>query len=385
MPDITVRSQQSPVKVFIEKHAWAKMHGWCKAAQSEVSGWGVVYKDEDGNFVVYDVFLPKQQCSSGYTDIDDDAAARLRFKKYRGGKGIPMDHWRFWWHTHYNFGTFWSGTDNNTVRTLLTKNGTAKAQEFLISLVINQAGHWLCRADYLYPTHMTVDQIQVWLLPNSKKQKRKRNFKSDIKRWVRPLGADDKRGEEEVSVPSYTRVYDKSMPQGTFKYDHLSTLSYRQQIDAWMRGSSPAKGSEDASQVNFMREDYSTEKKSEGVVSFGSGAMVLHQKTGKLISFDCFQKLKLCHCGDNTCKECLDMIEQDRKDYIAKKNANLNAIAEKKDEAKPEENKEQLPLLPDVAEDKKPDCPCPHVGYWEECECSKECDSCLIRLGNCFY
>jgi hypothetical protein len=367
--DCTIRSQRSSVVVVIEKHAWNKMHGWCKAATSEVSGWGLVYKDENGRYKVYDVFLPRQQCSSGYTDIDDDAASKLRFKKFKQNK-IPLNHWRFWWHTHYNFGTFWSGTDNATVEKLLLKGGHATQDEFLISLVINQKGDWLLRADFLHPTHVTIDKLQVYTCPNSRYRPRKtaHNYKSDIKRWVRPLGADAKVSDEneiktvtpQYSFPSYGGYgrYMDDTPR--FEFDIKAKGSYQEQLTVWLDEHYPNRHDwkkNDDHWVNDggvwrMRSDEELkafrEKKSDGVTTFGS-THILHPNTGKLMRQETWDAIKGCACGDNTCKQCLEII--------------AGQTATPKEEEKPN------------TEDKVK-CECPHSGVWEVCTCVAECFVC---------
>ncbi len=177
----------APLKCHLEEHTWHKMMGWCKAAKSEVSGMGLV-KIVNNVFVVYEVFFPKQYCSSGYTELDDRANAKLQIALYN--KKIPANHYRFWWHTHYNFNTFWSGTDDGNATTLAKANG-----EWELSLVINQSGDFLCRADFfkkIHPlveekVHVLIDNIEVLTCKNSKRYRHKPNFKSDVKRFVLPM------------------------------------------------------------------------------------------------------------------------------------------------------------------------------------------------------
>ncbi len=184
--DGTIESD-SKVKCYLEEHVWHKMMGWCKAAKSEVSGMGLC-KIVKGSFVVYEVFFPLQYGSSGYTELDDRALAKLQIGLYN--KKIPADHFRFWWHTHYNFNVFWSGTDDNNATTLAKANG-----QWELSLVINQASEFRCRADFFKkvhpmvpePVHVLIDNIEVFTCPNSKRQRRKPHYKSDVKRWVKDM------------------------------------------------------------------------------------------------------------------------------------------------------------------------------------------------------
>lgn len=187
-PKITAHS--TGIRVEIEKHCADKMYGWCRAANTEVSGMGLV-RLEKGVFKVYDVFLPSQQCSTGYTELDSEALGRLYtnfMERYGMDKYMAMaGELKFWWHTHYNFNTFWSGTDDNTAQKLAVDAG-----DWGLSLVINQAGDHLCRADIVTPIPVMVDSLNVNLVPNTKKAT-KRNYTSDIRKWVRPFPARPKK------------------------------------------------------------------------------------------------------------------------------------------------------------------------------------------------
>jgi hypothetical protein len=183
------------IKVQVEKHVMDKMMGWCKAANSECSGKFMVRKNETG-FYVYDVFLPEQQCSSGYTVFKEEAYDRLtQYVTDRVLAGRQLDETtiaevtvairdlrRGWWHTHYNFNTFWSGTDDNTA----TRQAFLSEESWGVSIVVNQSGDALCRVDILSPCHICVENVPIEVVPNTSKH-RKRNYKWDVKRWVSPL------------------------------------------------------------------------------------------------------------------------------------------------------------------------------------------------------
>lgn len=166
--------------VIVQDHVWKKIHGWCKAARSEVSGLGLVRLTDRG-MEVYDVFLPKQKCSSGYTELDELATPRLITKLHKT-KRRTQD-LRFWWHTHFNFGVFWSSTDDNNAREMVETNG-----DWLLSIVINQKGEYRCRVDTVKPIRSTLDKLTVYIGKDDRKSdSRKRNFKTDIKRYVSPM------------------------------------------------------------------------------------------------------------------------------------------------------------------------------------------------------
>ncbi len=190
---------KAPLECHLEEHVWKKMMGWCKAAKSEVSGMGLCVI-EKGVFRVYDVFFPLQYDSTGYTELDDRALAKLQIGLYK--KKVPSNHFRFWWHTHYNFNVFWSGTDDDNATTLAKANG-----DWELSLVINQAGEFRCRADFFKKVHklidekvhVLVDEIKVYTVKNSRKRIPKRNYKNDIKRWVKSMADMPERQKPKVA------------------------------------------------------------------------------------------------------------------------------------------------------------------------------------------
>ena len=178
-----VDAEDGGIKIVFEQHAWTKIMGWCRAAKSEVSGVGMVENrivDGKGVLFVYDTFLPKQSCNSSYTELDDDAVAKLNYKQYK--KGRDTSHMRLWWHTHYNFNVFWSGTDVDTAMEMVNGNG-----DWLLSVVINQKGEYRARYDQVKPVPVYLDNLDLSIARNEHRFKRKRNFKTDIKKWVRPF------------------------------------------------------------------------------------------------------------------------------------------------------------------------------------------------------
>ena len=197
-PLITARS--TGIRITVEKHVWDKINGWCNAATSEVSGMFCVRKDKHG-FHAYDVFLPEQECSSGFTVFRDESYSRMKnyvYTKY--GVDAMMELCCGWWHTHYNFSPFWSGTDDRTAQ----KNMFDSEGGWSVSIVVNQknaprgdsarfcpisGAHYQARTDILNPVKVTIDNLPVEVVPNSKYHRHKTpsDYKRDIKRWVRPL------------------------------------------------------------------------------------------------------------------------------------------------------------------------------------------------------
>lgn len=170
-----VKSYAEKFSVEIAPSVWDDIYGWCKAAKSEVSGLGIVERD-GGEFVVTDAFLLDQVCGSGSTEIDTDAIAKLQFDLHK--KKIPQSALRFWWHTHYNFNVFWSGTDVATMKIL-----AGSSADWMLSMVINQKDDYKCRLDMLKPFHHCIDEIMVIL--DKEEQKVPARYLNEVSKKVR--------------------------------------------------------------------------------------------------------------------------------------------------------------------------------------------------------
>ena len=97
-------------KVLIEELVYKKIMHWVQKSQYEVSGLGMVKRDEKGNLMVIDAILLPQKNTSVTTDIDPTDIGKAMFEM-RNAEGEM----KFWWHSHVNMDVFWSGTDAATI------------------------------------------------------------------------------------------------------------------------------------------------------------------------------------------------------------------------------------------------------------------------------
>ena len=116
------------MKVHILPEAHAQIMYYVNKSSVEISGLGRIEKDSQGNMVVTKVYLLDQENTSATTDIDAQAMAKLMYET-REDKG----NLNFWWHSHVNMATFWSGTDMATIKQF-GKNG------YLLATVFNKQG-----------------------------------------------------------------------------------------------------------------------------------------------------------------------------------------------------------------------------------------------------
>lgn len=326
-------SSKDPIEIHIEKHCWQRMHGWCQAANTEVGGNGLA--KWEGNIIrVYDVFLPKQYCTGAYTELDDRANSKLQGKLM--DRGQNMDDFRFWWHTHYNFNTFWSGTDDDNAQRLLRMN-----ESWQLSLVINQKESWLARLDLMKPVNITIDELQVYLIPSSKKVKRKRNFAADIAKWVKPYSeipehqknnfaksSDVKiEAHKAKSAGNTTNEEPKTTGYAGHNYGgHMSSyhdMGWMNQFRSRFSEGQYEKKHEDPSKINYP----DTEEKKEDLPD------MVKLKSGHIL----YKGVLMSEAYYDT------LIAQE----MAKKEAET-----------------------------KVGCPCNHDGVWETCTCLRECEAC---------
>jgi hypothetical protein len=139
------------IRLYLLPEVEERMRHYTNLAAGEVSGLGTV-EEFDGGFLVTDLFLPKQTCSPGGTDLDQESVATLIMELDQAGKDPGA--LRFWWHSHGNLDIFWSRTDEECINNLA--NG-----DYVLSLVTNKGGHVLARLDIFRPVRVTLDHVPV--------------------------------------------------------------------------------------------------------------------------------------------------------------------------------------------------------------------------------
>ena len=96
--------------------------------------------------------LPKQNCSSASTDMDQAEVAKILVDLE--ARGIDPRTLRLWLHSHAEMGCFWSTTDAQTIAGLCNDG-------FVLSIVTNKKGQMLARVDIFEPIRFTVDKVAV--------------------------------------------------------------------------------------------------------------------------------------------------------------------------------------------------------------------------------
>lgn len=165
------------LEVNVKPGVFSKMFGWCKAADSEVSGLFLV-KKEAQRFLIYDAFILPQECTSAATELDPQGIAKLMAELHK--KKIPLSDLRGWWHTHYNFNCFWSSTDVATAEALC-----ASGKDWGLAIVLNQKNEYICRLDIYQPVRVAFDHLTI-SEGNMISDEEMKRYRADVATNVRP-------------------------------------------------------------------------------------------------------------------------------------------------------------------------------------------------------
>ena len=138
-------------RLFLLPEVEEKIRHYTALAAGEVSGLGLV-EEVEGGFLVTRIFLPRQECSPGGTELDQDWVAALLVTLEE--EGIDSGKLRCWFHSHSSFNVFWSPTNEECITGLANDN-------YYISLVVNKAGDMLARLDIFKPVRVTIDSVPV--------------------------------------------------------------------------------------------------------------------------------------------------------------------------------------------------------------------------------
>ena len=108
---------------------------------AEIGGQLVVLEDADGDFILEDPVILKQEVSTSNCEMDGKELA-MHYSKMIGKHGNDVRH--CWWHSHHTMGAFWSGTDDATIL-------SHPADDWTLSLVVNLKREYKLRIQFFNP------------------------------------------------------------------------------------------------------------------------------------------------------------------------------------------------------------------------------------------
>jgi proteasome lid subunit RPN8/RPN11 len=142
------------LQVILAKGAFEQLFGYAYATNKEISCMGVVRRDGSA-FTVERFHLVAQEGGSAHTEMDPAALGTLIETLLGEGKADEARAIKCWAHSHPGMGCFWSKTDDNTCRLLVS--------DYLVSLVVSDDFAVRARLDVGGPLPFTVDEVPVIL------------------------------------------------------------------------------------------------------------------------------------------------------------------------------------------------------------------------------
>lgn len=165
-----------PEVVYITDAAEQRLSAYLRLAEGEISGFGLVRKQEDF-LVVHEIFILDQESGSAHTELDTDAMQELLYQLLKGGSS--PEEVTLWWHSHGMSSTFFSGTDDDTIDRF-----ALFGRPWMLSLVSNRKLQHRLRLDFYDPIRATVDDIELRMF-SRRNDKIDRNVEREISKKVR--------------------------------------------------------------------------------------------------------------------------------------------------------------------------------------------------------
>ena len=139
-----------PTCIFIAPLAFQKLKMYIECCPVEIGGLGEVELRGD-RFIVTDLFLIAQWGTPSETELDPQHISSFLAERLAQGKDPALI--RVWWHSHAEADVHWSLTDQKTIKGFLG--------DYLISIVGNKRGEFLCRLDTPAPAPQTIEDLPL--------------------------------------------------------------------------------------------------------------------------------------------------------------------------------------------------------------------------------
>ena len=149
-------------KFWISRENFDRIIGYAESAyrlhKSEIGGQLVVLEDKDGDFILEDPVILKQEISAANCELDGEQLA-IHYSKMIGKHGNNVRH--CWWHSHHTMGAFWSGTDDSTIL-------SHPANDWTLSLVVNLKREYKLRIQFFEPfLHEENVELNIMVNPDA--------------------------------------------------------------------------------------------------------------------------------------------------------------------------------------------------------------------------
>ncbi|MDP3947224.1 MAG: hypothetical protein Q8Q41_00840 [bacterium] len=131
----------------------------------EISGLGRIERLDNTEFLVREIVIFEQECSSASTEFDSEAKGRWDNAMILAGRGALINEHHLWWHSHVCGSAYFSATDTDNIERFDIGNWQAFDPRFnppkwWVSLVGNKFGEMSARADFFDPRD-TVERVEI--------------------------------------------------------------------------------------------------------------------------------------------------------------------------------------------------------------------------------
>ena len=161
---------------YISQKNWNTVINYAKASvkihdNTEIGGMMVMLKDKEGDYVLKDPVILKQEVSGTRCVLDQNELSLFYAKAYRKYKKKGRVRY-VWWHSHANMKAFWSGTDDKTIL-------SSPSDDFTVSLVVNVRSEYKLRVQYFEPILLD-DDVELNIM-NSKTAQIPQSIMAEVK------------------------------------------------------------------------------------------------------------------------------------------------------------------------------------------------------------
>ncbi len=123
--------------VFLTAQAHGKMWALVQACDIEIGWFATCTRDEGGNVVIDDVFVPHQVCTIATTTITKDGEAQLLSTLMGEGRADTIKRLLCWGHSHVDMQVLPSGTDEEQTNVYIKKHAK---QGYFVRIIGNKQG-----------------------------------------------------------------------------------------------------------------------------------------------------------------------------------------------------------------------------------------------------
>lgn len=174
----------SPPKIYCTYEAYRKMRQYVLLMEDEVGWFATVNKLEDNIYVIDDVFLPKQEVSATYTEVNQNTLVEIAMKLTSDQRSKV----RCYGHSHVNMGVSPSATDHGQV------DEFADGCDWFITVINNKKDDWYVSFnDYRLSQAYEFGKLEFYMpvdedIKKELSEKTTKKTYANVSKWTRATG-----------------------------------------------------------------------------------------------------------------------------------------------------------------------------------------------------